>query len=151
MYFYFLLDWNFCTAFSAWKQLYLFSTCASFHFFIHVLLRATNFSKGSVSFPIISIVKLAKIQVLVENSTHVERHWNFVNLHPRYFVKTLVDFQISVVLCLLAINDIQYLRHININIWKSLTWGLTYFDQFISVITSTRNEFCTNWEQVLYT
>ena len=37
------------------------------------LLWSTDLSKSPVSFPIIPIVKLAKIRVLLENSTHVER------------------------------------------------------------------------------
>ena len=43
--------------------------------FIFVDWLSTNLSKSPVSFPIISIVKLAKIRVLLENSTHVERYW----------------------------------------------------------------------------
>ena len=41
---------------------------------IHFLLRSRNLCKGPVSFPII-IVKFAKIRVLLDNSTHVERLW----------------------------------------------------------------------------
>ena len=38
---------------------------------------STNLSKSPVSFLTISIVKLAKIWILLENSTHVEGHWMF--------------------------------------------------------------------------
>ena len=34
-------------------------------------------TKSPVSFLIISIVKLAKIRVPLENPTYVERHWTF--------------------------------------------------------------------------
>ena len=32
-------------------------------------------NNNPVSFPIISIVKLVKIRVLLDKSTHVQRHW----------------------------------------------------------------------------
>ena len=60
-------------------QQYLFSTCNRFHFVVHFLLRSRNLSESPVLFPIISMVKFAKIWVLVENSTHIERHWKLSN------------------------------------------------------------------------
>ena len=53
----------------------------------HFLLRSTNLSKSPILFPIISIVKLAKIWVLLQNSTQCRKtlkafNWNCVKLHP---------------------------------------------------------------------
>ena len=61
-------------------------------------------------FSLSSTVKMAKILVLLENSKHVEKHWTLLTetllkLHASCCCKTLVEFQMSVILFLLLIND----------------------------------------------
>ena len=52
---------------------------------------------------------------------------DFVKKNPRCYCKTSVKFQISLVLSLVEIKGFDILT---LRLWKKLTWGLTYFDQF---------------------
>ena len=68
-----LLDLNFRSKFSAKETLILFMLEDSF-LLTEFLLRS-HLSKGTASFPIISIVKLARKRVVLEISTPVEQYW----------------------------------------------------------------------------
>ena len=88
----------------------LLNMCWASFLLIYFLLRSTNFSKGAVSFPVISIVKLTKIRYFWKIRHMSKRQWKrsvetFVKLYPRRYCKTLAEFQILVVVINLVRND----------------------------------------------
>ena len=95
-------------------------------------MRCTHLSTGSASFPIISIVKVARKQVLLKFSTAVER---YRRLPTETYIQDAAEK-----LNLTFLNYSHFISFgyeqfnfdiLTLQLCVKFTWSLTYFDQFM--------------------